>query len=107
MVDIVQSLSGVAIRLTDERWGHIGEEHTELAGMRHDVWETMERPDRVLAGNRGELLAVREIESGKWLIVVYRETDDDGFIITAFLTRRERSLFRRRTVWPPLTSTTT
>jgi hypothetical protein len=52
-----------------------------------------------LEGGAEELLAVREVEVGKWLIVVYRELQDDGFIITAFLTRRARSLERRRMVW--------
>jgi hypothetical protein len=57
-------------------------------------------PDRVLLGGDGELLAVRELEAGKHLVVVYREQTDDGFIITAFLTRRIRTLEKRRQVWP-------
>jgi hypothetical protein len=59
--------------------------------------------DRVLLGGAGELLAVREIEPGKALVVVYKETSaGDGFVITAFLTRRLASLDRRRQVWPPV-----
>lgn len=104
---LVRSVVNVRIRLTDERWAHIGEEHAELGGRRDDVLEAVARPDVVLAGNEGALLAVREIEARKWLVVVYREEVDDGFIITAFLTRRDRSLFRRRRLWPPLTSPTT
>jgi hypothetical protein len=45
-------------------------------------------------------MAVREVEMGKHLVVVYREQRDDGFIITAFLTRRIRSLVKRRQLWP-------
>ena len=33
-------------------------------------------------------------------LVIYREGTDDGFIITAFVTRRVRSLVKRRQVWP-------
>jgi hypothetical protein len=34
-------------------------------------------------------------------VVVYKEIGvDDGFVITAFLTRRVRQLERRRRVWP-------
>lgn len=40
MTDLVASVHGVPIRLTDERWSHVVEEHTELAGMRLDVLET-------------------------------------------------------------------
>ena len=102
MVDRVISKNGVPIRLTDERWSHITEEHTELAGMRLDVLETVANPERILQGNYGALLAVREMTTGKYLVVVYNEQDADGFIITAFLTRRTNSLNRRKQVWPKL-----
>jgi len=51
-------------------------------------------------GGEGELLAVREVENEKYLVVVYREHTEDGFIITAFLTRRLRSLEKRKQLWP-------
>jgi len=94
------SRNRTTIRLTDERWTHIAEEHGELAGLHTDVLDTISRPERVLAGGEGELLAVREIEPGKYMVVVYRELGDDGFIITAFLTRRIRSLAKRKQLWP-------
>ena len=100
MIDRVVSRSGVPIRLTDERWAHITEEHCELAGLRSEVVETLSQPERVLLGGDGERLAIRELEAGKHLVVVYREQTDDGFIITAFLPRRVRSLEKRRQVWP-------
>lgn len=100
MIDRITSKGGIAIRLTDERWSHITEEHGELAELRSDVVETVSHPDRVLLGGDGELMAVREVETGKHLVVVYREQSDDGFIITAFLTRRIRSLEKRRQLWP-------
>ena len=100
MTDAVRSRSGVSVRLTDERWAHITEEHNELAGLGPDVLETVAEPERILEGGAGEFLAVREHKTGKWLIVVYRESGSDGFIITAFLTRRIRSLDRRRQLWP-------
>jgi hypothetical protein len=60
----------------------------------------MGQPERILLGGDGERLAIRELGEGKHLVVVYREQADDGFIITAFLTRRVRSLEKRRQVWP-------
>lgn len=100
MIDRVVSQSGVPIRLTDERWAHITEEHCELAGLRADVVETVSHPERIVLGGDGERLAIRELDAGKHLVVVYREQADDGFIITAFLTRRVRSLEKRRQLWP-------
>ena len=100
MIDRIVSKGGIVIRLTDERWAHITEEHCELAGLRSEVIETVSYPNRILLGSDGELIAVREVEIGKHLVVVYREQSDDGFIITAFLTRRIRSLEKRRQIWP-------
>ena len=91
---------GIPVRLTDERWSHIAEEHGELAGLRDRVLDAVARPNRILAGSVGECLAVKEFEPGKHLVVVYRELGEDGFIITAFLTRRIRSLEKRKQLWP-------
>lgn len=99
MIEKVLSKNNVPIRLTDERWTHIVEEHCELAGMRLEVVETVSCPLRILAGGAGELLAVREVSHGKNLVVVYREFEDDGFIITAFITSKTKSLNRRNQIW--------
>jgi hypothetical protein len=100
MVDVVQSRMGVPIRLTDERWAHIVDNHDELAGLRGEVLRTVENPGRIVAGGAGELLGTREYQPGKWLVVAYREFNGDGFIITAFLTSRMGSLERRTQLWP-------
>ncbi len=72
-----------------------------MAGYFYEVLETVQHPDAVYSGKREERLAVKEIEAGKFLVVVYRETgDDDGFVITAFFTRRRRVFERRERVWP-------
>lgn len=99
-----KSVNGITIRLPDERWVHITEEHTEMAGYLYDVLETVQEPLAVFEGNAGELLAAREIETGKYIIVVYRETsEEDGFIITAFLTKRWKQIERRKKIWQPPT----
>jgi len=96
----IRSKNGLLIRLTEERWSHIIDEHGELSGLRAEVLRTVSEPERILAGNGGALLALSTVEPGKWLVVVYREVEDDGFVITAFLTRRHRSLDRRTQLWP-------
>ena len=100
MIENVLSKNSVPVRLTDERWTHIVEEHCELAGMRLEVLETVSFPSRILEGGAGELLAVREVSQGRNLVVVYREFEDDGFIITAFITSKTKSLDRRNRIWP-------
>ena len=100
MTETVTSKNGASIRLTDERWVHITEEHAELAGYKWDVLETLAAPERILAGGMGELLALKKQTDGKTLVAVYREDQPDGFVITAFLTRREAALNRRKQLWP-------
>jgi hypothetical protein len=99
-VETAKSVRDIPIRLTDERWAHIEDEHGELSEFRHHVLDTISRPERVFSGPQGEKLAIKAVEAGKWMVVVYREFDADGFIITAFLTRRLRSLERRNQIWP-------
>lgn len=100
MTEIAKSKNGVVIRLTDERWLHISEEHAELAGLKLDVLEAVAEPEKILVGGAGELLALKKQSDGKILVVVYREDVGDGFVITAFLTRREAPLNRRKQLWP-------
>jgi hypothetical protein len=97
---IVLSRNGITIRLPDGRWEHILERHNTLADKQQFVLDTICNPDRILAGNEGALMAMREIEPDRWLVVVYREENEDGFVITAFPTRRINSLNRRQQLWP-------
>lgn len=98
-MDSVISKNRIYIRLTDERWAHITEEHCELAGLRLEVLETVKNPSQIFAGSLGELIALREMAKGKYPAVIYREWERDGFIITAFLTKRIKSLNRRKLLW--------
>ncbi|HIH69351.1 hypothetical protein [Methermicoccus shengliensis] len=92
------SKNGVPIRLTEERWFHIVENHDELAGLSDEVLLTIEDPDFIVKGWIDELLAVRKINA-KYLIVVYKELEDDGFIITAFITKKLDKVLRRGVIW--------
>ena len=96
----VQSINNVNIRLTDERWRHITEEHSELAGYFYDVLESISNPDYIYKGQNEELLAVKEILPLKSLVVIYKETNKkDGFVITAFITKRKKQLEKRELLW--------
>lgn len=49
-MDIVHSKNNIPIRLSNERWSHITEEHCEMAGLRYEILETIENPDHILEG---------------------------------------------------------
>ncbi len=100
-METIQSKNGVNIRLTEERWFHITEEHSEMAGYYFEVLETVESPEAIYQGGTGECIAIKEIDVGKYIVVIYREVSrEEGFIITAFLTRRKKQLERREKLWP-------
>ena len=66
-MDVVKSKNDVPIRLTEERWLHVTEEHSELAGYYFEVLEAVEEPDAIYEGKAGECIAVRQIEKGKYI----------------------------------------
>ena len=71
-----------------------------MAGYYFEVLETVEEPEAIYEGKMGECIAVREIDNGKYIVVVYRElSKGHGFVITALLTRRMRQLESRRKIW--------
>ncbi len=47
-MNVVKSKNGVPIRLTEERWIHITEEHSEMAGYYFEVLETVEEPEAIV-----------------------------------------------------------
>lgn len=63
MTSTAKSRAGVPIRLPDERWAHIVDEHGELEGKQANVLETISQAEHVLVGQAGELFAVRMVES--------------------------------------------
>ena len=72
-----------------------------MAGYYYDVLETIQEPGAIYEGKEGELLATKEIEPEKYIVVVYKEIDKtDGFVITAFLTKRIKQVERRIKLWP-------
>lgn len=66
------------------------------------VMESVEDPDYIVRGWTDELVALKHYErtsiSDKYIVVVYKE-EDDGFIITAFMTSKRDKIMRRGTIW--------
>ncbi|SRR5258707_11874774 len=97
ILGIADSVNGVPIRLTDERWEHILDSHPELASYRETVLDAVGDPEYILRGHKRTLIAVAHLGEHSYLNVVYRElSHTDGFIITA---RIERRLDRSKIIW--------
>lgn len=96
------SISGVKVRLTQERWSHITTSHLEFNPNDYkEVLDVVRNPDFILKGDTGELLATKKQPRKEvWIVVAYKEvSQEDGFILTAYLTTDNNWLFKRKIVW--------
>ena len=46
----IKSKNNISIRLTNERWFHISEEHSEMAGYYFEVLDAVQNPDSIYEG---------------------------------------------------------
>ena len=103
VIETIDSKNNVPIRLTYKQWAHIVEAHDYMSGCLDIVIETLSEPDCVVRGWTDELIALRHytktVISKKTVVVVYKEENHDGFIITAFMTSRPEQISRRGVLW--------
>jgi len=78
------------IRFSKRVLHHIVTRHPEAKAHTHKIVETVQNPDMLVKGARGELKALRfypDLHIGpKHLVVVYRELHKEKVIITAYFT---------------------
>ncbi|OGE44510.1 hypothetical protein A3B45_05165 [Candidatus Daviesbacteria bacterium RIFCSPLOWO2_01_FULL_39_12] len=103
-MDIVSTISknGISIRLTDERWKHIILMHPALENKQAQILSTVKNPEYIFKGKGEELLAVFALSKRSYIVVVYKETENDGFIITAYETTDKLWLFKKEIIWNKL-----
>lgn len=88
-MEYTYSVNGVLIRLTEERWEHIVNNKPYMESYYERILDTIEKPDCVLRGYAGSLIAILNVGKNQFLHVVYKEVSrEDGFIITAFIARK-------------------
>ena len=91
------SVNGVPIRLTDERWEHILDSHPEMASLRETVLDAVENPDYILASRRRALAAVIVLGRRAFLHVFYVEKGrHDGFVLSA---RVAETMDKAKIIW--------
>jgi len=80
----------LGIKLSKKVLDHIVSRHPEVAAYTHEMAETVQDPDLVIEGLRGEFKALKlhtKLRIGpKYLVVVYRELRGEKVIITAYFT---------------------
>lgn len=103
VIQIIDSKNNVPIRLTYKQWTHIVEAHDYMSGCLDMVIDTLSEPDCIVRGWTDELVALRHytktVISKKTAVIIYKEVDNDGFVITAFMTSRPEQILRRGVIW--------
>ena len=98
---LTQSKDGIPLRLTQERLGHIVRNHPEMEGQEDKILETVSEPDYIQQGDDETKIAVRLYPhtplTRKFAVVVYRELQNDGFIITSYFA--SQSAQWRKILW--------
>jgi hypothetical protein len=99
---VVTDCFGHRARLTDERLAHILE-HPELKEMQAEIEQVLRQP-RLVRRSRTDA-AVRlfyayyaqTLVGGKWLCVVVKYSENDAFVVTAYLTDKPKA---GENLWP-------
>lgn len=99
---LLHGFAGLAIRLTDERRGHILD-HPEMMEMEPAIEETLRHPEKVVqslsdpAVHLYDRFYFRTVVGKKFLCVVVKMGEAGAFVLTAYLTDRVKKGER---LWP-------
>ena len=95
-MEVYRDCFGREVRLTDERKAHILE-HPEMAGLVGEIGKVLGVPTLVRRSRTNpEAMLFYEfyaqtVVGGKWLCVVVKYPEEDGFVVTAYLTDQPKS----------------
>lgn len=98
MIGFARSKNNARVRLTEERWRHITGSHDDLAGYASEVLKCIEEPDYLVKGIAEESIACKKY-GDKYLVSIYKEDNRDGFVITAYFTKKIGKLLKRGILW--------
>lgn len=94
----VRSKNKIKIRLTEERISHIITNHPEMEDFTSEIPNVISDPDFLFQGEKDEYISVTGRKSF-FLVIVYKEEKEDGFVITAFKTKSIKYLQKRKILW--------
>jgi len=97
----VKSYDGRRIRLTEVQWLHIVFFHPEVEGEQNRIKSVLKKPEVVVEGVTSDTKVCYRMfkatpVSRKYLAVVVKELDGEGFIMTSYFTERIR---RGKVLW--------
>lgn len=86
----IDSKLGKRVRISDSYWDYIARvKHREMSALKDEVFRTLKHPFEVLKSRKDPEIHLYYGHRGdKFLCVVVRHLNGEGFIITAYLTRK-------------------
>jgi len=90
-MELLTDYQGKKIRLTEERAKHICE-HPEMFNLFSEISHVLKYPQVVMFSRTDETVNLyyrfyyKTLVGDKWLCVVVKDSNDDSFILTAYLT---------------------
>lgn len=94
----ITAFNGTKVVLTEERWKHILVRHPELENKINRITEAVAEPDESYIDSAGAVHALKRVVGGvsEYVVVIYRKTDEEGYIRTAYYTSLARKQRRYR-----------
>lgn len=85
----VKTKDGKLIRLTENQWFHIKHRHSEMSNRLYDIEDTIANPTVKVQHSDETTKFYKFIkEEKRYIMVAVKIFDGDGFVITAYKTRR-------------------
>ena len=81
---------GRRVTLTRDDWLHISFRHPEVGPDPARVLLAVSDPDEIYLGGRSEHHALKRIDAGHFMVVIYELEEHGGFIRTAFIMNEKR-----------------
>jgi len=92
MPDILFSVTakdGREIRLTHTQWKHIAFRHPEMGSKPHEIKEALRNPTTMRKHSEHITKFYKSLkEEKKYIMVAVKILDHEGFVVTAYLTRK-------------------
>lgn len=68
----------------------------------YEIFDTIENPDVIYEGNDLAKIAIKKLLEifNKFVVVIYKEVSkNDGFVITAYLSKKQQVFQKKRILW--------
>ena len=101
-MQILTDREGRSVRFTDERKAHMLN-HPEMEGLEPDTKNALREPQLVIRSATDESVQLyyyyiqKTLVGAKWLCIVVKYTQEDAFVLTAYLTDKPK---QGEQIWP-------